>query len=73
MVIKTYLPSNLCDSSDSSDSCDGCDSSDCSDSSDSGDSSDQKNFFFLQKNFLSQKCFVSSFFFVLKKCFSKKL
>ena len=37
MVTKTYLPSNLCDSSDSSDSIESCDSSD------SSDSSDQKN------------------------------
>ena len=33
MVTKTYLPSNLCDSSDSSDNSDSCDSSDNSDSS----------------------------------------
>ena len=37
MVTKTYLPSNICDSSDSNDT---CNSSDCSDSSDSCDSSD---------------------------------
>ena len=43
MVTKTYLPSNLCDSSDSSDSIGSCDSSDSSDSSDSCDSIDQKN------------------------------
>ena len=47
MVTKTYLPSNLCDSSYSSDISDGCDRSDSSDSidssasSDSGDSSDR--------------------------------
>ena len=37
MLIKSYLPSYLCDSSDSSDS---GDSSDISDSGDSGDNSD---------------------------------
>ena len=42
MVTKTYLPSNLCDSSEGSDSSESCDSSDSSDSSDSGDSCDQK-------------------------------
>ena len=42
MVTKTYLPSNLCDSSDSGDNSDSCDSSD---SNDSIDSSDQKTFF----------------------------
>ena len=45
IVTKTYLPSNLCDSSDGSDSSnssDSCDSSDSSDISDSSDSSDQK-------------------------------
>ena len=63
LVTKTYLPSNLCDSSDSSNSsdssdssnsCDSSDSSESSDSSDSCDSSDQKlfftkNFFFIKK------------------------
>ena len=45
MVTKTYISSNLCDSSDSSDS---CDSSDISDNSDSSDSSYKKKklFFF---------------------------
>ena len=43
MVNKTYIPSNLCDSSDGRDSCDS------SDSSDSVDSSDQNNFFLSQK------------------------
>ena len=38
MVIKTYLPSNLCDSSD------GSDGSNSSNSSDSSDSSDQTTF-----------------------------
>ena len=33
MVTKTYIPSNLCDSSDSIDNSDSCDSSDSSDSS----------------------------------------
>ena len=42
MVTKTYIPSNLCDSSDSSDSNDRSDSSDSTDSSDSSDSSDRK-------------------------------
>ena len=37
MVTKTYLPSNLCDSSDSSYSSDSSDSCDRSDSSDSSD------------------------------------
>ena len=40
MVTKTYLPSNLCDSSDSSDSSGSCDSSDSSDSSDTSERSD---------------------------------
>ena len=43
MVTKTYISSNLCDSSDSSDS---CDSSDSSDNSDSSDSSYKKKTFF---------------------------
>ena len=43
MVTKTYLPSNVCDTSDSSDSIESCDSSDSSDSNESWDSSDQKN------------------------------
>ena len=50
MVIITYLPSNLCDSSesdisDSSDSCDSSDSGDSSGSNDSSDRSDRKNNF----------------------------
>ena len=52
MVTKSYIPSNLCDSSDSSDSCDSCDSSNSSDSSDTSDTSDssgKKKLFFLQK------------------------
>ena len=65
MVIITYLPSNLCDSSesdisDSSDSCDSSDSgdsSDSSDSTDSWDSSDQKSFWTLfYLNFLFIFC-----------------
>ena len=40
MVTKTYLPSNLCDSSYSSDISDSCDRSDSSDSIDSSASSD---------------------------------
>ena len=47
MVTKTYLPSNLCDSSDgsdNSDSSDSCDSCESSDNSKSSDSSDQKTF-----------------------------
>ena len=55
MVTKTYLPSNLCDSSDSSDSYDSSESSDKSDNSDSRDSTDRSN----QKTF-SQKTFFSS-------------
>ena len=42
MATKTYLPSNLCDSSDGSDNSDSCDGSDNSYSCDSSDSSDQK-------------------------------
>ena len=42
MLTKTYLRSNLCESSDS---CDSCYSSEGSDSSDSGDKSDQTTFF----------------------------
>ena len=59
MVTKTYLPSNLCDTSDSSDSIESCDSSDSSDSSYSCDSSDQKkcviNKFFTKKGFFLLK------------------
>ena len=40
MVTKTYLHSNLCDSSDSSYSCDSIDSSYSRENSDSSDSSD---------------------------------
>ena len=40
---KTYLPSNICDSSDRSDSSDGNDISDSCDSSDSSDSSDSRD------------------------------
>ena len=40
-VIKTYLPTYLCDSSDSSNSSDSCDSCDSSDSIDISDSSYQ--------------------------------
>ena len=60
MVTKTYISSNLCDSSDSSDS---CDSSDISDNSDSSDSSykKKKTFFFSLK-----KLFFSSFTIKLK-------
>ena len=59
MVTKTYLPSNLCDSSDGSDSSDSSDSCDSSYSSDSSDSSDRsetnkpfspKNLFITKKN-----------------------
>ena len=54
MVTKTYITSNLCDSSNSSDS---CDNSDSSDSSDRSDSSDQKvvspKTFFTKKNIFS--------------------
>ena len=42
MVTKTYLTSNLCDSSDISDNSDSSDSCDSCDSSDSSDSSNQK-------------------------------
>ena len=42
--IKTYLLTNLWDSSDNSDSCDSSDSSDISDSSDSSDSNYQTTF-----------------------------
>ena len=62
IVTKTYLPSNICDSSDSSDS---RDISDISDSSVSCDSSAKNNFFtknlffhtqkITQKNLFSQK------------------
>ena len=45
MINKTYLPSNLCDSSESGDSSDSSDSSDSLDSSDSSDSSDYKKKF----------------------------
>ena len=62
MVTKTYLPSNLCDSSDNSDSSDSCDSSD---SSDSIDSSDQKNFFFSQKKTYQKKNSKKTFFLFL--------
>ena len=58
MVTKTYLPSNLCDSSnisDNGDNSDSCDSSDSSDSSHSSDSSDQKNFFFTKKKLCPKK------------------
>ena len=44
MVIKTDLPSYLCDSSESSDSSDSSDRSGSSGSSDSSDSSDKKAF-----------------------------
>ena len=68
MVTKTYIPSNLCDSSDSSDS---FDSSDCSDSSDSSessnssDSSEQKKIVCPKKHFFLQ-------YFLTEKNFSKK-
>ena len=79
METKTYLPSNLCnssDGSDSSDSSDGSDSCDSSDSSDSSDGSDQKTFF-NNKPFFShkKKLFFSYIFFLIKvilftkKCF----
>ena len=61
MVTKTYLLSNLCDSSDRSYSNEISDSIDCSDSSDSRDSinssdrSDQKNFFFYNNTFFTKK------------------
>ena len=59
LVTKTYIPSNLCDSSDSNDSSDSCYSSDSSDSSDNSDSNDQKispnNFFHNKKTFFSSK------------------
>ena len=42
-VTKTYLPSNLCDSSDGSDSSDRRDRSNISDSSDRRDSSDSRD------------------------------
>ena len=42
-ITKSYIPSNLCDSSDSSDRCDSCDSSDRSDSCDSSDVSDSSD------------------------------
>ena len=48
MVTKTYLPSNLCDSSDSSDRSDSSDSSGSCDGSDSGDR--KKKLFFLHQN-----------------------
>ena len=54
MLTKTYLPSNLCDSSDSSDSNDSSDSCDSSDRSDSSDSSEQKGHF-LFTNYFSRK------------------
>ena len=57
MVTKTYLPSNLCESSDSSD---GCDSSDSIDSIDSSDSNDQRTFFTPKK--LTPKLFFTIFF-----------
>ena len=57
MVTKTFLHSNICESSGSSDSCDSSDSSERSDSSDSSESSDiseqklfaQKNYFFFNQ------------------------
>ena len=61
MVTKSYIPSNLCDSSDSSDSCDSCDSSNSSDSSDTSDTSDssgkKKLFFLLKKIFFTKTNF----------------
>ena len=78
MVTKTYLPSNLFDSSgssdsnDSSDSCDSSDSrensdsSDSSENSDSSDSTDQKPF--SQKNF-----YFTFIYFYLKKISPMKL
>ena len=60
MVTKTYLPSNLCDSSDSSVSNESCDSSDSSDQKIvSSKKLFTKNFFFSkknpQKNFFTKK------------------
>ena len=62
MVTKTFLPSNLYDSSDNRDSSDSFDSSDSSESGDSSDSSAPKksptNFFHIQKkNFFHNKMF----------------
>ena len=65
MVTKTYLPSNLCDSSESSD---GSDSSDSSDNSDSSDLKlfslenffSPKNYFLLQKNHTKKTLFWST-------------
>ena len=78
MVIKTYLPSNLCDSSensDSSDSSESCDSSDSSESSDSSDSCDSSHSsdkklqetFFYQKNITKKIIF---FYFLQENFFS---
>ena len=63
MVIKTYIPTNLCDSSDGSDVSDSIDVNDICDSSDGSDSCDSNGsqqkisqfFFILTKNVISQK------------------
>ena len=61
IVIKTYLPSYLCNSIDSSDSCDSSDSSESSDNSDSSDRSDSSN---------QKKIFTKKLLFHQKTCFS---
>ena len=75
MVSKTYLPSNLCDSSDSSESSDISDSRESSDSSDSSDSSkssgssdssDQKTVL-TKKLFFTKKLLVALTFFLTRK------
>ena len=66
MVTKTYILSNLCDSSVSSESTDSCDSSDRSDSSDSSDSSNSSD----QKKLSTKK--TPFFFKFYKKKITKK-
>ena len=81
IVTKTYLPSNLCDSSDGSDSSnrsDSCDSSDTSDISDSSDSSDQKKicqkktFFLTKQLYFNNKNILQIFFSSQKKVVHQK-
>ena len=62
MVTKTYLTSNLCDSSDSSDTSESCDSNDSSDSSDRSDSTDSTD---------PKKCVIQKKYFT-KNIFSSK-
>ena len=70
MVTKTYLPSNLCDSSDIIDISDSSDTSDSSDSTYQKTFSYQLSFSHTKKNFLFHNFFFTFFF--IKKILSNK-